>query len=474
MCWGRGSCPIYKCDNEIIWTDGNRVTWSESDRYQLLGSITQGDVSLTIRGATRGDTGTYCCRVEIPGLFNDIKNEIHVRIQPVTTSCGSVLNSHTHYIQKSLHCPPYSPDNLLEGRDWSLLHILRNMRSSTFSFSIFLLLVLDPLVSAVQVIGSAGDTVNLPCRYSVRGEPAPMCWGRGSCKVFGCTNSIIWTDGFKETGSESVRYQLKGSIAQGDLSMTISDVSSKDSGTYCCRIRIPGLANDIKNEITLEIPPDEHVKGSVGGTLTLPCKFTPNEEKTTMCWGRGHCSIFNCYDAVIRTQSSNVTMQKSERYQLLGDIAQGDVSLTIRGATSKDSGRYCCHVEVPGIFNDIRKEITVEVPKALDVHVKGSVGGTVTLPCSYSVRSGTTTMCWGRGSCPSYKCDKEIIWTDGNRVTWSESDRYQLQGSITNGDVSLTIKGASSGDTGTYCCRVEIPGIVNDIAREVYVDIQHQ
>ncbi|XP_073505427.1 hepatitis A virus cellular receptor 1 homolog [Phyllobates terribilis] len=81
MCWGQGHCSFSRCNNEIMWTDGYKVTWRKSDRYQLLGNINQGDVSLTITEATREDEGTYCCRVEIPGLFNDLKTEVGVKMQ---------------------------------------------------------------------------------------------------------------------------------------------------------------------------------------------------------------------------------------------------------------------------------------------------------------------------------------------------------------------------------------------------------
>ncbi|XP_063303824.1 hepatitis A virus cellular receptor 1 homolog [Pelobates fuscus] len=105
-------------------------------------------------------------------------------------------------------------------------------------------------------------------------------------------------------------------------------------------------------------------------------------------------------------------------------------------------------------------------------HVTGSVGDSVTLPCQYSVTGGTTTMCWGYGTCPSSKCNNAIIWTDGQKVTWSKSERYQLLGDITQGNVSMTISGITTSDAGTYCCRVEIPGWFNDISKGITVEIQ--
>ncbi|XP_075061519.1 hepatitis A virus cellular receptor 1 homolog isoform X2 [Mixophyes fleayi] len=104
ICWGRGSCPFSKCINVLIWTDGITVTWRKSDRYHLLGNISQGDVSLIITGATAEDEGTYCCLVGIPGWFNDVKKEIRVKLREVPvilqrSCCPAVLLSGANY-----HC----------------------------------------------------------------------------------------------------------------------------------------------------------------------------------------------------------------------------------------------------------------------------------------------------------------------------------------------------------------------------------
>uniref|UniRef100_A0A672U746 Ig-like domain-containing protein n=1 Tax=Strigops habroptila TaxID=2489341 RepID=A0A672U746_STRHB len=103
-------------------------------------------------------------------------------------------------------------------------------------------------------------------------------------------------------------------------------------------------------------------------------------------------------------------------------------------------------------------------PTVSELVVKGEVGQNVTVPCFYSVK-GTydiTSMCWGRGSCPSSKCYQPIIWTDGWKVTAQYDSRYMLKGNLLMGDVSLTIMNAKKADSGTYCCRVEIPGWFND------------
>ncbi|KAM9265866.1 hepatitis A virus cellular receptor 2 isoform 1-T1 [Cariama cristata] len=89
MCWGRGSCPVSKCYQAIIWTDGWKVTEQYNSRYILKGNLLMGDVSLTIVNAKEADSGIYCCRVEISGWFNDQTSNHNVVIEKARTSTAS-------------------------------------------------------------------------------------------------------------------------------------------------------------------------------------------------------------------------------------------------------------------------------------------------------------------------------------------------------------------------------------------------
>ncbi|XP_053188056.1 hepatitis A virus cellular receptor 1 homolog [Scomber japonicus] len=88
VCWGRGSLPLRGCNNQIISTDGYKVTTRASSRYQLLRRLEDGDVSLTILNTTEEDAGQYGCRVKIAGLGNDEKHHIDLTIEkaPSTSS----------------------------------------------------------------------------------------------------------------------------------------------------------------------------------------------------------------------------------------------------------------------------------------------------------------------------------------------------------------------------------------------------
>lgn len=91
----------------------------------------------------------------------------------------------------------------------------------------------------------------------------------------------------------------------------------------------------------------------------------------------------------------------------------------------------------------------------------------MTLPCVYPSWTLRNSMCWGKGSCPNSKCNEELLHTDGSRVLSRKSTKYQLQGTIWRGDVSLTIFNTNEGDSTVYCCRIEVPGWFNDVKKNI-------
>ncbi|NXB75779.1 HAVR1 protein, partial [Donacobius atricapilla] len=101
-------------------------------------------------------------------------------------------------------------------------------------------------VSELVVVGEVGQDITVPCRYNVqnRNGITSMCWGRDRCPNSKCSQPIIWTDGWRVTEQHSSRYQLKGDLQSGDVSLTIVSAMEADSGVYCCRVEIPGWFND--------------------------------------------------------------------------------------------------------------------------------------------------------------------------------------------------------------------------------------
>lgn len=109
-------------------------------------------------------------------------------------------------------------------------------------------------VSAESIIARVGEDVTLICNYDAKSKgKLSMCWGRGAIPNSGCANEVIKSDGTSVINRLSERYLLKGNIGEGDVSLTIRQVEEGDSGTYGCRIEIPGWFNDHKHQMTLTV-----------------------------------------------------------------------------------------------------------------------------------------------------------------------------------------------------------------------------
>ncbi|XP_016376879.1 hepatitis A virus cellular receptor 1 homolog isoform X1 [Sinocyclocheilus rhinocerous] len=105
--------------------------------------------------------------------------------------------------------------------------------------------------------------------------------------------------------------------------------------------------------------------------------------------------------------------------------------------------------------------------------VVGQVGDTVNLPYKYDINTtGLLNVCWGRRQ-SWFSCENTVISSDGLQVTYRESNRFSLASGLERGDVSLTIKAAQKRDAGMYVCRIEIPGLFNDISHNVYLFISN-
>lgn len=94
---------------------------------------------------------------------------------------------------------------------------------------------------------------------------------------------------------------------------------------------------------------------------------------------------------------------------------------------------------------------------------RAEVGQNAYLPCLYTPAApgNLVPVCWGKGACPVFKCGNVVLSTDERDVNYRTS-RYWLNGDFRKGDVSLTIENVTLADSGIYCCRIQIPGLMND------------
>uniref|UniRef100_A0A8B9KB84 T cell immunoglobulin and mucin domain containing 4 n=2 Tax=Astyanax mexicanus TaxID=7994 RepID=A0A8B9KB84_ASTMX len=85
VCWGR-DCGTFWCNDIIVQTDENGVISKVSDRYRLIGDVLSGQMDLGIQRIQRTDSGPYCCRTDIDGLFNDKKVTYTLKVMRAPTT----------------------------------------------------------------------------------------------------------------------------------------------------------------------------------------------------------------------------------------------------------------------------------------------------------------------------------------------------------------------------------------------------
>ncbi|XP_073334955.1 hepatitis A virus cellular receptor 1 homolog isoform X2 [Pagrus major] len=157
--------------------------------------------------------------------------------------------------------------------------------------------------SSNSIVGRTGQNVTLSCTYNIsKYKQLAVCWGRGDIPRSGCYNQLISTDGRKviEGTRASSRYQLLGRLDEGDVSLTILNVTDSDAGRYGCRVDIPGWFNDDKHhfDLTVETAPQ---------TTTSTLNTETSTEPTTASYTAGHMNIT---ETLLTSSSSSISAEQ--------------------------------------------------------------------------------------------------------------------------------------------------------------------
>ncbi|KAK5598363.1 hypothetical protein CRENBAI_013480 [Crenichthys baileyi] len=229
------------------------------------------------------------------------------------------------------------------------------LRDDLFIMKVLLLLTLLTVFQSgcdsSRAVGQTGQNVTLTCKYDIKKNGAAhVCWGRGELPSSYCNNLLISTDGYKvkkETRVSS-RYQLLGRLDEGDVSLTILNLTKEDAGKYGCRVEIPGWFNDEKHQFDLSVERAPDLTTSAPSD-TQTFTESPDTAQTTADPMTTENLLTSCTD-------SSITAERQQKESMQMVVLVGVLFLLVVLATAA------------GLFIMARRWRRLKLPQQQQVH----------------------------------------------------------------------------------------------------------
>ncbi|CAI5669655.1 unnamed protein product [Oreochromis niloticus] len=244
-------------------------------------------------------------------------------------------------------------------------------------------------------------------------------------------------------------------LDSSDFSLTLRKPTKTDSGNYTCSIT-NGRVETIVGDILLQVKDQQiEVKAEEGSdSVILPCKTTPDlPEDTKVEWTRSDRELMLVHGC---SNGSDHLKNQDDLYcgrtKMNEDLLRtGDLSLTLKYPTERDSGGYICTIYR---YKDILRQKVVLQVKVPKVEVDSGVES-VQLICK-------TPLHLPKYSKVEWKDEykrKVYVYENGSDQPEEQDNKYKNRTKMKRnflepGDLSLTLKYPKDGDNSTYTCTV--------------------
>jgi len=264
--------------------------------------------------------------------------------------------------------------------------------------------------STEKVTATEGDDVNFRCNIATA-PGQQIVWRRGY-EVLSAGPSLLKKDS---------RYSVTGSLRPSGSELSITAVSSADSGEFVCQVQTDVGLTETKHVLSIRVPPrisPVPASGSItarqGESVSLRCNATGVPEPT-MAW------------------------QKSVGTAPGGHVSCSGTCYTIPHVDLATSGDYICSA-VNGVGHPQHATITLHVLYPPEVscqtdQVQGGGGSPVNLGC-FVHGEPSPTVNWFR--------DGHMLESDGRR--------YRMEWNLDKRMHSLSIVRSADEDFGNYSC----------------------
>ncbi|XP_023257752.1 CD226 antigen-like [Seriola lalandi dorsalis] len=157
-------------------------------------------------------------------------------------------------------------------------------------------------------------------------------------------------------------------MKDGDVSVILKNVTINDAARYECQVGKKGSRPQVISTITLKVVDSVNITAAPGENVSLRCRGPRDTDITVVEWSRAEPEpeqVFLYRDKKPDPQNQSPSFQN---WVELRDrqMKDGDVSLTLKDVTRKDSGRYECRVQTEA--NSLPELVSII---HLDVHQKG-------------------------------------------------------------------------------------------------------
>ncbi|XP_005953122.1 uncharacterized protein LOC102312534 isoform X2 [Haplochromis burtoni] len=246
---------------------------------------------------------------------------------------------------------------------------------------LFLLLSVSQHALAVVVEVNEGErSVQLPCLYSsFIPDNSTVMWTRSDLDPKSV--HLQGEKGGDDLRGQNQRYSRRTSMNRyafiiKDFSLTLRKPTKTDNSNYTCSISAGGKERKLR-DIQLKVK-DQQVEVKVregSQSVILPCKTKPDlPEGTTVEWIRSDLGLITVHEYSNRNDD---LMTQDEVYRdrtkMNEDLLRtGDLSLTLKQPTERDSGGYICT-----IYRDkdiLRQKVVLQVEEPFPSWAKVLVG----------------------------------------------------------------------------------------------------
>ncbi|XP_039464814.1 uncharacterized protein LOC120438478 [Oreochromis aureus] len=219
---------------------------------------------------------------------------------------------------------------------------------------VFLLLVnVSQHALAVVVEVNEGErSVLLPCQYSdfIPEDDPTVMWTRSDLDP---KSVHLRREGGNDLTGQNQRYSGRTSMRSdaldtSDFSLTLRKPTKTDSGNYTCSIS-DGREERRLRDVQLQVKDQKVEVKVIEGSefVILPCKTTPDlPEDTTVEWAHSDPELMVVH--VYPNRRDHLDDQESfyrNRTMMNKDLLKtGDLSLTLKYPTQRDSGGYICTI----------------------------------------------------------------------------------------------------------------------------------